>query len=121
MVAQPGNQEWVTVIEAVNCKGWVLPAKVIFLGKVHMESWYQSGVPEDWWIGVSKKGWTDDEHGLHWLQEIFDPVTRRRSVGKYRLLILDGHGSHVTPAFDQYCRNNDIVVLQMPAHSSHLL
>lgn len=56
MVAQPGNREWVTIIEAVNCTGWALPAKVIFPGKVHQKSWYISGVPGDWAIRVSPKG-----------------------------------------------------------------
>ncbi|KAM4061094.1 DDE superfamily endonuclease [Hirsutella rhossiliensis] len=53
--------------------------------------------------------------------KVFDPNTRRRTVGTHRLLILDGHGSHVRPEFDKYCTANSIVVLQMPAHSSHLL
>ncbi|KAM4067761.1 DDE superfamily endonuclease [Hirsutella rhossiliensis] len=92
--ARPGNREWVTVIESINCQGWALPAMVIFQGKVHKASWYKA---------------------------VFDPYTRRRTVGTRRLLILDGHGSHVTPEFDKYCTDNAIVVLQMPAHSSHLL
>jgi hypothetical protein len=121
MVAQPGNTDWVTIIEAVNCQSWALPAKVIFPGKVYLSSWYECGVPANWKIGVSKKGWTDDDHCFDWLTEIFDPYTRQRAVGQYRLLILDGHSSHVTAAFDQYCRSYSIVVLQMPAYSSHLL
>ncbi|KAJ6436248.1 ATP-dependent DNA helicase PIF1 [Purpureocillium lavendulum] len=121
MVMQPGNREWVTVIESVNCQGWALPAMVILQGKMHQASWYESGVPEDWQIAVSDKGWTSDDLGLHWLKAVFDPCTRRRTVGTHRLLILDGHGSHVTPEFDKYCTDSAIVVLQMPAHSSHLL
>jgi len=42
-------------------------------------------------------------------------------TGKYRLLILDGHGSHLTPQFDQICNQNNIVPICMPAHLSHLL
>lgn len=42
-------------------------------------------------------------------------------TGKYRLLILDGHGSHLAPKFDQMCNQNNIVPICMPAHSSHLL
>jgi hypothetical protein len=34
---QPGNQEWVTIIECVNTTGWVLPSCIIFKGKVHIE------------------------------------------------------------------------------------
>ncbi|CDM38452.1 Probable transposable element [Penicillium roqueforti FM164] len=41
--------------------------------------------------------------------------------GRYRLSILDGHGSHLTPKFDQICEDNDIIPICMPPHSSHLL
>jgi hypothetical protein len=36
-------------------------------------------------------------------------------------LILDGHGSHLTPQFDQICTENDVIPICMPAYSSHLL
>jgi hypothetical protein len=35
--------------------------------------------------------------------------------------LLDGHGSHITPEFDQYCLAYSIIVLYMPPHSSRLL
>ncbi|OQE05280.1 hypothetical protein PENFLA_c027G08879, partial [Penicillium flavigenum] len=44
---QPGNREWVTVIECTNAAGWTLPPCVIFKGKVFIESWFE-GLPEDW-------------------------------------------------------------------------
>jgi hypothetical protein len=84
------------------------------------ESWY-TGLPSNWMIGVSDNGWTTDEIGLIWLKKIFGPYTQDRMVGKYRFLILDGHGSYVTADFDQYCSANLIIVLCMPPHSSHLL
>jgi hypothetical protein len=37
------------------------------------------------------------------------------------MLILDGHSSHSTPEFDQYCKDKKIVVVCLPPHSSHLL
>lgn len=117
---QPRNQEWVTVIESVQSTGHILPPLVIFKGQMHQKSWYES-LPPDWMIGVSENGWTTDELGLIWLKRLFGPFTESRTVGKYRLLILDGHGSHVTAEFDQYCSQNSIIVLCMPPHSSHLL
>ncbi|PQM43509.1 hypothetical protein VC83_09636 [Pseudogymnoascus destructans] len=36
---QPGNREWVTVIESVSSSGWSLPPMVIFEGKVHISTW----------------------------------------------------------------------------------
>ncbi|KAF2837713.1 DDE-domain-containing protein, partial [Patellaria atrata CBS 101060] len=41
--------------------------------------------------------------------------------GVYRLLILDGHSSHATPEFDQYCTENKIITLCIPSHTSHRL
>jgi hypothetical protein len=117
---QPGNREWVTVIESVNSTGWNLPPLIIFKGKLHQLSWYKS-LPPDWMVGVSENGWTTDELGLVWLKRLFGPCTEGRKVGQYQLLILDGHGSHVTAEFDRYCTEHNIIVLCMPAHSSHLL
>jgi hypothetical protein len=119
---QPGDREWVTTIECINARGFSLPTTIIFKGKVPIQGWYEEyGLPGNWRIEVSKNGWTNDELGLRWLQKTFIPATSERTVGRYRLLILDGHGSHLTPQFDAICRENDIIPLCMPAHSSHLL
>ncbi|GMG14126.1 unnamed protein product [Aspergillus oryzae] len=117
---QPGNREWVTSIECIGSRG-PLPPCLIFKGKIHIEGWYEMGLPPDWRIETSANGWTTDEIGLRWLQRLFIPFTAGRTVGRYRLLILDGHGSHLTPQFDDICSQNDIISLCMPAHSSHLL
>jgi len=42
-------------------------------------------------------------------------------MGQYRLLIRDGHGSHSTVEFDQYCKERSIIPLYMPPYSSHKL
>ena len=119
-ITQPGNREWVTAIEAVNASGWALPPCIIFKGKVYIKGWFDN-LPSDWRFEVSKNGWTTDEIGLRWLKELFIPATASRTKGKYRLLILDGHGNHLTPCFDQACAEANIVPICMPAHSSHLL
>ena len=38
---------------------------------------------------------------------------------KPRVLICDGHGSHVTGNFIEHCMNNNIKLLILPPHSSH--
>ena len=37
------------------------------------------------------------------------------------LLIIDGHESHKSLAFQDFCKENKIITLCMPAHSSHIL
>jgi DDE superfamily endonuclease len=118
---QPGNREWVTVIQGVNSQGWTVPPFVIVAGKNHLASWYQnSGFPPDWVIAVSENGWTTNERGMDWIQH-FDKHTKARTVGGYRLLVLDGHESHHSDEFEEYCKDNNIITLCMPPHSSHLL
>jgi hypothetical protein len=120
-VIQPGNREGVTTIEAIHACGWVLPPTITFKGKRYIESWFSIDIPDDWRFEVSLNGWADDAIGLRWLQKQFIPATTSRLRGRYRLLILDGHGSHLTPEFDKMCAANDIIPICMPAHSSHLL
>jgi hypothetical protein len=122
LLIQPGSREWVTTIECINTRGWSVPTCIIFKGKVHIEGWYaEQAIPGNWHIKTSPNGWTSDEIGLYWLQHVFIPATNNCTVGRYRLLVLDGHGSHLTPQFDKICEENDIIPICMPAHSSHLL
>ena len=120
VVLQPGNREWVTAIESTNALGWALPPCIIFKGKIFIESWFD-GLPGDWRFEVNSNGWTSDEIGLRWLQDLLIPSTIGRTKGKYPLLVLDGHGSHLTPKFDEICSQNSIIPIFIPAHLSHLL
>ena len=121
-LVQPGNREWATVVETINAAGWVLPPMVIFAGKTHRTIWFENtNLPSDWTIAVSDNGWTNDKLGFDWLQSVFEPYTKDRTIGAYRLLILDGHSSHLTPLFDQFCTEHKIISLCMPSHSSHIL
>ena len=114
-------REWVTTIEYIGALGFSLPPYVIFKGKVHIEGWLDNHLPPGSRIEVSDNGWTNDEIGLRWLENLFIPSINRRSKGAWRLLILDGYSSHLTPKFDQICERNNIISLYMPAYSSHLL
>ena len=71
-------------------------------------------------IKPTPNGWTDNETGLDWIKH-FDKHTKGRTKGVYRMLIIDGHESHLSAEFDEYCRHNKIIAVSMPAHSSHLL
>ena len=116
---QPGNREWVTVIQGISAAGWAIPPFIIFAGKVLISSWYHD-VPRDWILQVSPNGWTSNELAIAWLKH-FNAHTKARSVGSYRLLIVDGHESHQSFEFHKFCKQEKIVVLCMPSHSSRIL
>lgn len=69
---------------------------------------------------MSDNGWTTNKLGVQWVKH-FNAHTKARTVGTYRLLILDGHESHHSVEFEDYCKENKIITLCMPAHASHLL
>ena len=118
---QPGNREWVTVVQAVSSVGYTVPPYIIMAGKNHLDSWYNEvEFPPQWRVGVSSNGWTTNELGLDWIRH-FESFTASRKLGVYCLLILDGHESHHSDKFEEYCKEHNIVTLCMPPHSSHLL
>jgi hypothetical protein len=118
---QQGNREWTTVVQGVNATGWTIPPFIIFQGKHHLSAWYkEEDLPHDWVIGVSENGWTTNELGLQWIKH-FNEHTKKRVVSSNRLLIIDGHESHDSLDFQQYCKENKIITICMPPHSSHLL
>jgi hypothetical protein len=120
-MAQPGNREWSTVIQAINSQGWAIPPFIILAAQNHLASWYtETGLPTDWVISTTDNGWTTNERGLEWIQH-FNKCTISRTKSSHRLLILDGHESHHSTEFELYCKEHKIVTLCMPPHSSHLL
>ena len=117
-----GNREWVTIIECIGSSGCYIPPLIILKGKEQQAIWYQEpDLPQEWQIATSPNGWTSDSIGLRWLKDVFEPYSKNHSVGAKQLLILDGHSSHLTADFDTFCKENAIICLCMPPHSSHLL
>ncbi|KAI1507790.1 DDE superfamily endonuclease [Pyrenophora tritici-repentis] len=116
---QAGDKEWITLIAAINAMGWLIPPFFIFRAKNHQQAWYH-GNPKDWRVAVSDKGWTNNEIGVAWLRHFIDHTTAR-TVGGYRLLIIDGHESHQSVLFQDICKENNIITLCMPPHTSHIL
>ncbi|KAF1922209.1 DDE-domain-containing protein, partial [Didymella exigua CBS 183.55] len=94
---QQGDREWVTLIAAINAMGWAIAPYLIFKAKNHDASWYPDLKPQ-WRIGI-----------------------QGRRVGSHVLLIIDGHESHKSLAFQNLCEENKIITLCMPPHSSHIL
>ena len=86
-----------------------------------MQAWYDVLEDEDNHIATSENGWTDNELGYDWLVNCFEPASAKYQRGEYRLLIIDGHQSHVSTKFIKFCVENKIILLCLPAHTTHLL
>ena len=119
-IRSPENREWVSIIECVSAIGRKLRCAVIFKGQSLQTTWFPSSYVPDWIYTTSENGWTSKAIGVEWLQRIFIPETAV-SNGQYRLLILDGHGSHIDIDFLWLCKLHRIQLLYLPAHTSHIL
>jgi len=117
---QPGNREWATAIITINGEGRSIPPFLVVQGANHLANWYsETGLPHDWVIKPTNNGWTNNETGLEWLKH-FDKHTAAQTKGPYRMLVLDGHESHESVEFQEYCKSHNIITLGLPPHSSHL-
>jgi hypothetical protein len=122
---QDGNQEWITLLACICADGSYIEPSLIYQsasGSIQ-DSWLQAFNPDDHqvYFASSPSGWTNNEIGLAWLKQVFDRSTKLKAGRSYRLLILDGHGSHLMMDFIEYCDRNRILLAIYPPHSTHTL
>jgi 4-hydroxybenzoate polyprenyltransferase len=112
--------EWVTILECISAAGQYLKPLVIFKGKALQSSWFKEGEVPDWLYTTSENGWTSNKIGVQWLIHVFLPQTIPRN-GRHRLLLMDGYCSHLSIDFLWTCKQNNVHLVFLPAHSSHVL
>ncbi|KAK1912811.1 hypothetical protein P3342_004747 [Pyrenophora teres f. teres] len=120
---QHGNREWFAILACVCGDGSSLPPGIIYEGKAGIQpSLVRELQPDlqDVFVAKSTSGWTNSELGLAWLEQIFNRFTIDKARRRWRLLILDGHGSHVTSDFINFCDAHKILVAVFPPHSIHI-
>ena len=123
------NRELSTFIECVSAIGPSVPFMTIFKGQKVLDSWFvqEPGMTrkdleaQGHRFHASPKGWSSNSLAISWLIDVFIPHTKPSNPNDWRLLICDGHGSHATPEFRYICFENNIQVLYLTSHSSHLL
>ena len=71
-------------------------------------------------IKFTLTGWTNNKTGLNWIQH-FDKHIKGRAIGAYWMLIINNHKSHMSAEFNEYYKENKIVIIYMPTHSSYIL
>ncbi|EDN94559.1 hypothetical protein SS1G_10433 [Sclerotinia sclerotiorum 1980 UF-70] len=96
---QTGKQEWITAFECVNAAGKALSPIIIFKAQNTNSAWIPKDTPQSWQFSTSTNGWTSNSHGLEWLKRVFEPESKKVSGDRPRLLIMDGHSSHITGSF----------------------
>lgn len=115
------GKENFTCLVAANADGGKASPLVIFKGLNLWSNW----VPEskdnkcpNMTFAASKNGWINCEIFINFLKNNLVPaLTDERPV----LIIYDGHATHVTEEVIAFAKAQNMEILKLPAHTSHLL
>jgi hypothetical protein len=118
-VKAPENRDWVTIIEACSADGRTIDPFILFKGKDLQSTWFPPDTPLNWKFRCTENAFTTNKVGLDWLRRIFLPQTENN--GAARLLLCDNHASHVSVPFMYECFVQNVQLVFMPSHSSHIL
>lgn len=100
--------------------GFTISPMVILNAASHREQWIPNTVENSVLYGLSESGYSNAELALEWIKH-FDRFTTPRQRGLYRLLLFDGHDSHTTFEFINFCDKRKIIPFALPPHSTHFL
>jgi len=101
-VKSPEDREWVSIIKCVSATGKRLRCAIIFKGQHLQSTWFTyKAVPNSLYTTL-ENGWTSNAISLAWLHDVFIPETPQGP----RILLLDGHGSHISLEFQWQCKLN---------------
>ena len=117
--ALPPFNEHITLVACIGIDSAPVPPLVIYQGRDVLENWTPADSPVRQTAMTTDSGWMTSWGMMRWLEDVFDPATRDRvERGQQRLLIMDGHETHVKVAFLEACWSQGIVVLILPANMS---
>ena len=102
-----------TILACVSASGLVIPPLMVYPRK-RMADHLTSGCVPGTMFQCSDNGWITSELFLKWFKENIPPS---RPV----LLIMDGHASHIAIEVIELAKRNDVHLLCLPAHTTHIL
>ena len=105
-----------TVITCVSASGYAIPPMMIY-PRVRMSDALKAGAVPGTLFGCSKTGWVNQDLYIEWFRFFISLIPAIRPV----LLVMDGHCSHMSLEVIQLAQENDIHLLCLPSHTSHLL
>ncbi|KAI1005644.1 hypothetical protein K3495_g2574 [Podosphaera aphanis] len=119
-LADPENREYVTCMQSVSADGRTIDPMIIFQAARYLEKQLDNDLNDDALFAQSESGYTNDYLSYRWLMH-WERFTRPQNPEENRLLIMDGHGSHLTFEFINYCDAHKVFPFLLPPHSTHLL
>ena len=127
VVAEVGRRVWSitsgkrgkthTVVTCISASGFVLPPCVIYPRNKAVPENFREGAVPGTLFKSTESGWITQEVYMEWFQWFIKVFPPARPV----LLIEDGHGSHIAIELIELARANEVYLLCLPAHTTHVL
>jgi hypothetical protein len=109
----------VTLVETIRSIGDYIPPMAIILAQNLVEEWFED-LPAGYLLAKSDTGYSNDELALEYIRH-FQRQTKGSIVGRNRLLLIDGYGSHNTFECVTYAKSHGIHLYCLPPHTTHFL
>lgn len=106
-----------TVLSCVSAAALALPPFIIYPRKRKVPDNFREGAAPGTLFHNTESGLMTKEVYLEWFKFFLDHIPPARPV----VLIQDGHASHFSIELIELARANDIWLLCLPAHTSHIL
>ena len=110
----------VTYLSCINAAGQEIPPFIIVKGKTYksLNAYNVSAGPKDTVYTYQSKAWMEDVLGVEWFQNHF---LRFCGPDRPQIIFLDSHSSHETLGFIQAAKDNNIILLAFPPHTTQWL
>lgn len=114
------SRDSVTMMCSINASGTVMPPLFITKGKTRkcLDLYKTSEAPEGSCFSFQKNAWMEDILATEWFENVF---LRHCGQERPQLLLWDSHHSHETLEVLQKAKQNDIIVMAFPPHTTHHL
>ena len=107
-----------SVLFCASAAGHYLPPLVVFAAEHVYDKWMENG-PKDALYTCTPRGYMQGLNFESWFLKVF--VEYVKNYEKPVVVIYDGHGSHITYVTMAAARDNNIIVVCLPAHTSHAM
>jgi hypothetical protein len=107
-LADPDNRESLTAVETIGADGSTIPPMLILKGDVLLEKYFENDLENETLLATSSSGYSNEGLAMKYLIH-FHNNTFTKCKGQWRMLIFDGHGSHVSEDFLLYYWEHQIV------------
>ena len=113
---QKAPRDHITSMVCCSASGQVLRPVIIF-GKNWPSGPYSRNGPGGCLYGKSPNGYMDEDLFLTWFEEIFVGMSEVQPT----VLIIDGHGSHITYSVIKRALEENIKIILLPPHTTDVL